>query len=387
MGANVISSVQKFFQPERPQAILVISSGDVPPNNYFSLNGFQLHGKKVPVFSVSEREYTSYYIPRRDFNFIEKLKISDRWKDFTQEEQKFLQQEYARIQQLDFSRCRDYCDQMTVIVKNTWPLLFETSLRPTMPELVYITQEELVTQCLIELLQEDNFISACLFNKEFQQHVLDNFRGIVVAWQEVENKGTHFFWRKYPNEPRSLRMYVHGNMLVPTDPRFSHLAVPLEREAIITLLRQREIYPSLFLIFSVLNFWAGVKPLAGFGSVVYLNLFKQAWLKSLKDSLYVNEMPLVENVMIDNIVCGLPIFFKRIEGKPRTLYGYDLIYDGGASKEYLQHIFAMEFKNLLSIAIPDMYNYYSLKYIPPSRRLKPTIALDDLAEHVFDWVP
>src|SRR3989338_9816948 len=90
ISPNVISSIYKFFKPEKPSAIVVISSGDVPPNNFFSIHGLQLHGKRVPIFSVSEREYTSYYLPKRDFDFVEKLKVAKRWGEFSQSEQEFL---------------------------------------------------------------------------------------------------------------------------------------------------------------------------------------------------------------------------------------------------------------------------------------------------------
>lgn len=386
ISSNVISSVNKFLQPKKSEAIVVISSGDVPPNNFFGHNGFTFHGRKVPIFSNSERESVSYYISKRDFNFIEKLKLADRWREFTSKEQEFLLVEHKKISGYDYSRCDNYNDQISVIIKNTWPALFAPEIRENLPELIYITQEELVTECLIELLAEDNILSRCLFNPAFRTEILNNFRGIVVTWKESEQKGTHFFWRKYPGRSQSLRLYLKDNSLVPTDERFKDLAVSLDRPTIIKLLKNREIYPSLFMIFGVLNFYAGVNPLSGYGSITYLHLMKEAWLKTLSKFNLTEEYKLLETVEAKSLVAGLALFFKRKDGKLKTLYANDIFYDGGISAQYLQTVFKMDFADFLSVSAVDMYDYLSQKYIPPEEKMHLNINSDDLAEIRFNWL-
>lgn len=388
VSSNVISSASKLLNNQKPPAIVVISSGDVPPNNYFGKNGFTFHNQKIPIFSNSERELTSYYIPKRDFDFIDRLKAADKWKDLTTEEQAFLSQECVKIKSYDYSKCQDYKDQISIIVKNYWPYIFEESLRKNLPELIYITQEEIVTQCLIELLEEDNdnIISRCLFDDIFRKEIINNFRGIVVTWNEAEEKGTHFFWRKYPNRSQSLRLYIQGNQLMPVDDRFSDLGVPLDKKIIIELLKKREIYPSLFTIFGVLNFYAGIKPLTGYGSIIYLNLMKQAWLKTLKKFNLSEEIKLMETVEAKGLIAGVPIFFKREGDKLKTLYAFDIIYEGGISAQYLQTIFNMDFADFMTVGSIDMYDYISQKYIPSEEKLKPSISSDDLASVKFNWL-
>ena len=383
IGDNFIGNTEKFAKNEKQDAIIVISSGDVPPNNYFSKNGFRFHDKNIPLFSVSEKESVSYYLPKRKFNFIERLKQIERWSEFSQEEQEFLEKEQKRFDSIDFSKCTDYCDQTTLIVKETWPLMFEEKLRQNLPELLYFSQEEITSKCLIEILKEKNFISECLFNEKFRQKVIENFRGIVVTWRENEDKGTHFFWRKYPGEPRALRMWVKGNQLVPSDERYKDLSVNLDKKSIIELLEKGEIYPSLFLIFSVLNFYSGIKPLVGYGSVIYLNFMKNAWLKTLEDTEFENEIPKIEQIDTNGMIACAPIFFKRIDGKIKTLYAEDIIYEGGISADYLEKSLNMKYGDLLSIAVADLYFYIAAKYIPKSEHLKPTINFNDLAEITF----
>ena len=388
VSSNVIGNVGKLLQPEKPEAILTISSGDVPPNNFFSQNGFQFNKKKVPLFSNKERELTSYYIPKREFNFVERLKISKRWSEFDQAEQKFLETEQAKFNSFDFSRCQDYSDQITVAVKNTWPHIFTEDLRANLPELIYLTQEEIASKCLIKLLKEDNFISQCLLDKSFRDQVIKNFRGIVVTWNEKKQKGTHFFWRKYPGEDRSLRMYIDGNQLVPTDKRFKDQAVSLDKDTLVDLLKKKEIYPSLFLIFAVINYYSGVKPLVGFGSLVYLDLMKQVWLKTLAESDYQSEVESLKLVDTDGLVAGAAIYFKRLEnGKLKTLFANDIYAEGGFGQEYLNKIFDMKFGDLVSfMVVANMYAYFSANYIPVKEHLKITIGFDEMAEEVFSWL-
>lgn len=383
---NVIANIGKFFQKEKAKAIIVISSGDVPPNNYFSKNGFQFHNKKVPIFSNSEKESSSCFLPKRDFDFITRLKDVKWWQQFSKDEQNFLEQEYQKIKELNFSGCENYNDQISVIIKNTWPRLFEEKIRKTLPELLYVTQEELTTNCLLKIIDQDNFITAALFDKDFREKIINHFRGIVVTWDEKDNKGTHFFWRKHPTENKSLRMYLVGDMLVPADPNFKHLEVKLEKEEIIDLLQRGEIYPSLFIIFGVLNFYFGIKPLVGQGSLVYLNLIREGWLKMLVNSSYAQEVQNINSYKIDNLVAGVALFFEREEERLKTLYAFDIIYNGGVTSEYLDKIFNTKFSDLLSISVPGIYDYISQKYIPEDEKVKPVITSDILAGEIINWL-
>lgn len=385
-SANIVSSVEKLSAHKKQPPIIVISSGDVPPNNFFSKNGFTFHKIRVPLFSTSEREYCTYYIPERELNFVDRLKQINRWAEFNAEDQKFLINEQKRIDGLDYSRCRNYADQLTITVKESWPLLFEPKMRATLPELIYITQEEVVTECLIELLKGDNIISRALFDPKFRSLILDNFRGIVTTWRETEQKGTHFFWHKYPGEPRSIRMYLEGEFLVPADSRFKDIKIHMDKDTIINLLQKREIYPGLFLIFSVLNFYLGVKPLTGYGSVVYMAFIKDAWIKTLGEAGLDDEAELVKGVDTNGFIAGLVLIFKRYQDKIQTLYAHDIMFEHGITEDYLQTIFNMKFKDVISVAVADMYDYYASKYVPPAEQIKQTINFDDLANITFDWI-
>jgi len=382
ISSNFAATCFEFLKP-KSAPIVVISSADVPPNNFFSLGGFQLGGKKVPIFSVGERELCSYYIPKRDFNFVARTRKAGRFSEFNEAEQKFLASEENRIRNLDFSNCQDYCDQISVLVKDSWPRLFKSEIRMNVPNLLYIPQEEVVRQMLIRMIGDKNIITSVLFDSELRETVINNFRGIVVAWRESEAKGTHFFWRKYPGQNRALRLFLEGGLLVPHDKRFKDLAVPLKPEVILDLLSKKEIYPSLFTIFAVLNFYCGIKPLVGYGSVMYLDLLKKVWLETLVGTKYSDEIKNLELVDTTGFMAGLPLFFERQNGKLKTLYGYDIVFRGGMSAEYLEKVMSLKFRDLVVVGVAEMYEYYANKYINADDRIRPDISSDDLAEFVF----
>lgn len=387
ISANIVSSVPKLLQQQKPNPIIVLSSGDIPPNNYFSQNGFIFHSKRVPLFSVKEREYSSYYIPKRAFDFVARLKQIGRWNEFNPDEQTFLTKHQANIDSINFANCVDYSDQVTLIVRKMWQELFDEKSRKNLPDLLYLTQEELVSECLMDILQDnENIVSQSLFNPDFRSKVLENFRGIVTTWREVENKGTHFFWRKYPGEPRSVRMYFQDGFLVPQDERFQHLKVSLDKDTILDLLAKKEIYPSLFTIFAVLNFYLGTRPLTGFGSAVYLELMKKAWIKTLADDSWKREVELINSIKINGLVAGLVLAFARRDDQIKALYAHDIIYNSGLTYEYLQEVFGMSFKDVLRVGVADMYDYFSSKYIPADEKINKTISFDDLSKVVFGWV-
>lgn len=383
-SSNILMALRSLFGEDNSnRPIIVISSGDIPPNNFFSKGGFSLGGKQVPIFSASERETCSYFLPKRNYNFLDRLRASRRLHLFTSGEINFLQSWQNEIMDYDFSQCSNYCDQITVIVNHQWKKLFRPELRKKVPELYYLTQEEVVREFLCQILNEDNFITATLFSEDFRNSVLKNFQGIVVAWNEKENKGTHFFWRKHPHLPRALRMYVSNNYLVPVDSRFAHLKVKLERNVILSLLHKQEIFPSLFLIFSCLNFYAGIKPLTGFGSRIYLEYFKTAWVNTLANSDYTNELTQIQELDLSGMVAGLPLVFSEINGKYQVDFAADTMFKGGLALDYLTQVSQMPLGKLMSIGAIDIYKYIASKYIPAHKQLSFDFNLNDVATQIL----
>jgi len=387
LGTNVIANASRLLGagPRRP--IVTFSCADVPPTNYYMKNGFQLRGQPVGYFSAHEKHDAMYYVESRRFDFVERLHATKSWRGFAPTDQDFLVWYQDLLNGLDYSRCARHKDQLAVVIRATWPLLFAPELRAGVPELFYLNLEELTRACLLDgMLDEDSFVSATLFDPGLRERVLDAFRGVVIAWNEAAQKGTHFFWRKYPGRPQLLRMYVEGGALVPADPRFRELAVPLERAAIRDHLERDEIVPSAALIVSVLHMYGGIKPLVGPGSIVYFTKFKQGWLRVLGESGFADEAAMIDTIDLSGLIAGTPIFFRREADGVKTLYAADVIAQGGVGAEYLRTVLATRFKDILSVGVGGVYDYFKQYYIPKEELIADPIGFDEAASVVHRWL-
>jgi hypothetical protein len=138
------------------------------------------------------------------------------------------------------------------------------------------------------------------------------------------------------------------------------------------------------MIYSILHFHAGVKPLAGYASMICITLLKEKWVQNLEAAGHTAEAGLVRGMVTDKgFVGGLPFFFKRVDGAVKTLYAADLFFDGGVGAEYFKKVLEMPYRDFLSIGLTDLYDYYTQEYIPEDVHIQPTITFDDMAELVF----
>ncbi|MEU8927444.1 hypothetical protein AB0D10_42135 [Kitasatospora sp. NPDC048545] len=400
LGTNIIANAHRLTGPDkqgrRPDGgrrpIVTLSCSNVAPSNHYMLGGFRYHGESVPYFKAKENRDAMYYVGARPFDFVERLRVVKRWGRFTPDGQDFLTGYQERLNGLDYAHTRRHRDQLAVALRGTWPLLFEERLRVDLPDLVYATMEDVTREYLLDLLGShggpgENFVTAALFDPAFRREVFDAFRGVVVAWDEAAGKGTHFFWRKYPGRPELLRLYSDGTDLVPADPRFADLRVPLEPAAVLDHLEREEIVPSVALCVSVL-LHAGVRPLVGPGSLVYTTRLRDGWAGLLGRHGQAAEGDLVAGVDTGGLIAGTPMFFApaRDGGGVRTLHAADVFSRGGVSQEYLTTVFGTPLRDLLRVGSGGVYELFAGSYIPPQHRLAERVGFDAAASVVHDWL-
>ena len=187
----------------------------------------------------------SCFIGLHDFNFIKRLKDTNKWKEFGKEEQQFLLAIQEEITNLDYSHAKDYDDQISLIDQFLWKKLFQEDIRDNVPDLYYLAQENIMRELLPSILIEDNIVSQALFNSNFRQIILDNFEGIIGCWDKKNDKGTHFFWYKDENN-EAKRLFLEGKFLISQD---KSKKIRLDRKEILSLIEKKEIIPNLFVIF------------------------------------------------------------------------------------------------------------------------------------------
>ncbi|MEU2556522.1 hypothetical protein ABZ589_33415 [Streptomyces sp. NPDC013313] len=385
LGTNVIANADRLAGagPRRP--IVTLSCSNVAPGNHYMRGGFRYRGETIGYFGAKEHRDAMYCAPARPFDFVERLRALRRWDRFGPDDQDFLAGYQATLNGLDFTHTSRHRDQIAVALRATWPLLFSPALRPRLPDLLYATMEDVTRECLPDLLAEDNPLSAALLDASFRGRVLDAFRGITVAWDEAAGKGTHFFWRRRPGGRQLLRMFAEGADLVPADPRFRGLKVPLERQALCDHLEREEIVPSVALCVSVL-LHAGVKPLVGPGSLVYTTRLRDGWAALLRRSGHPFEAGLVAGVDTAGMIAGTPLFFARAGAGVRTLYAADVFRRGGMSEQYVKSVLDVPVKDLLSVGSGGVYDLFRHKYIPADRQLTERVGFDEAAAVVHTWL-
>ncbi len=381
LGTNVIADVSRLLGDPGNRPIVTFSCSNIAPGNYYLRNGFRFRGHQVAYFSAREYRDVIYYAPHRTFDFVERLRKAGRWTGFGPGDQNFLGDYQRLLNGLDYTHCARHKDQLAVALRATWPMLFRTAV----PELLYLNAEDVTRHLLIELLGSENHIADAILEPGLRGDVLDTFRGIVVAWDEQAGKGTHFFWRRHPTRPRLLRMYVRGNELVPADPRFAHLAVPLERAALIDHLRSEDLIPAVSLHVS-LFLYAGVRPLVGPGSLVYFTDFKAGWAKVLSRHGLTAEADLVSAVDTGGLIAGAPIFFERRGPELKTLYATDVMGNGGVDADYLRSVLTAPLRDVLSVGATGVYDLFANSYIPADQHMAARLGFDEAATLVHQWI-
>ena len=137
----------------------------------------------------------------------------------------------------------------------------------------------------------------------------------------------------------------------------------------------------MIVIYGFITFWCGIKSLAGHGSCNYLTKMKEAWLDVLRD-YDEDEYKRIEKINTKSLIAGQILGYKRENEQIVEQYAFDIIFDGGFKKQYLETLFKMKFKDLLNPALIEIYN----SYVPVDKRIELTIKPMDLMGKEFNWI-
>ncbi|MCW2642598.1 MAG: hypothetical protein JWP76_4904 [Dactylosporangium sp.] len=381
LGTNVIANAARLLSGETGRPVVTFSCSNVAPGNYYIRNGFSFRNRRVAYFSNKEHRDVIYHAPSRTFDFVERLRKAGQLAAFAPDDQQFLTHYERTLNDLGPGARNRHKDQIAMALRATWPMLF----RQSVPELLYLDAEDVTRHLLIDLLGDDSYLTDALLNPKLRADVLDTFRGVVVAWEEASNKGTHFFWRKHPDKPQLLRLYVQGNRLAPADPRHAHLSVPLERAALLDHLHSEELIPAVSLHVS-LFLYSGVKPLVGPGSLVYFQQFKDGWEHLLRRHGLNEEAELMAAADTSGMIAGTPLFFERSGGGLHTLYATDVLGNGGVDADYLKAVLSAPLCDLLTVGASGVYDLFVNSYIPPDERIAERFDFDEAATAVHHWI-
>jgi hypothetical protein len=375
LAVHLVSNFYKLLHRDTEGDILTFATGNVPLREPFRRGGFMLNGKKINLFPKGDKNKVVYGLPTYDLDFVKRLKFeSHQWHTFTPEEQATLDKIQSVIHAIDFSTCTSLGDQWTKINYHIWPFLFEEKLRGNAARLVAIEYDDIVIDYMVQVLQSEpeSFVHQMLFDDAFRDKVLRKFQGAVGAWSEEGGTGTHFFWG-LDEKNEHVRLELRDNYLVGDGGNFK---VEFTPEGVSQKLLEKKLLPGMLLKFSLIMFYMGMKPLAGY-SLEYLTRMKQNIVEVLEED-FPEEAKLAREVPLDNMNLISICQGRDAQGVLKELHAFDIFYRGGFKEEYFTKLDACAFKEFMIPPLLFAYTYGIGKYGTASEKKEFAITEADL---------
>ena len=359
LSSHIITSASNIFDSKFD--ILSLNTALYPLNNPFYKRGLGYKEEVIPFISKSKSHQLVYCAPPLEFQEFPK-EIQDILTKADEVKSTYAWQQASRM---------NYC---------LWPKLFEESLRPRLPRLITLNQDEIVKDLVIKLIKEKgNFVYDTIFKPDFRESVKKVFEGSTGAWDSA-GKGSFLFWA-IDEKNQALALKQEGDELVSARAEKAY-RLPLQEKEIIQALEAREIYPGMVVLFGALLFYAGIVPLAGYGSINYLNVMKERWLKVLENT-YPEEWVSINKMPINKLVGGPVLtYYKDAQSEIHQAYMLDILMSGGLKRDYLEKVFAMTFGDLLQAPLIDIYD----SYIPKEYKQDITLKPHDIISEQFGWL-
>jgi len=359
LSIPLVANFYKLFAEKEKSDIVSFASGNVSLNEYFRRRGILFHGRKINLYPKADKNKVIYGLHTYDFDIVKILKRNHQWHTYTPEEQKFLEEITHTIKQIDFSTCKYLGDQLTKINFYLWPLLFEEKIRQDVPNLISVEYDGIVIDYLIYVLEneKESFIYQMLFDDVFRRKVLDEFEGVVGAWDEKKDVGTHFFWALDENNER-IHLRLRKGYLIAKN---SDCRIPFTEDALVSALLSKKLLPGMFLKFALTLFYMGMKPFTGQASFEYLTTMRKRIINILQDD-FPHDAELAAELLLDGMVFVSICKGKNEEGNFGDLHAFDIFYAGGFTKEYFEKVSTIPFKYFLIPGLLMLYGYAVSKY-------------------------
>jgi hypothetical protein len=342
---------------------IVLATSRIPLNNISYPRGFYFGGRRfslfpvrimrVPVCLVDER------LPFSPGKRLREIIGADAARELEPEKAKFL--EYLLFDRLgmDSPDDRPFPESLCRMNARLWENFFLASERDKRPGIIYLMQETLVLDLLMEDIPDpSSLVHMILFEPRVREIYLEEFDGISGCWDQAS--GTHFFWGV--NAKRGLyplRVDSGGRFLVPA--AGSHEAsIPLAPQAVLSALAEKRLIPSLFIDMLLIAFVEGFSVLGGFNQVTYL-----AWMRVAHERcmLRLGDWPMAARFArtpTDGLICG-PLPFPQWDSGLDLMWSHNSTdgkfngsMDGGLGSEDLQAMMKTPMRKLIQNGVDAM---------------------------------
>ena len=381
VSGHLVTMLSTLSERETEGDLLFLDASKIPINEVGHRRGIDFQDKHINLFSKSDKHKLVYNFPKQTLSIIERIRDGKLIAQFSKEELSFLNEIDNILTSIDFSTCENFSEQIVKINFALWPLMFPENIRAQIRIPVTIAHDLILTEYLhqeffTKQTQEDNFVLRSLFDKELRGRVLERFRGIYGCWDEEQNIGTHFFW--YIQDGEQYSMWLNGEYLVSYDENGVELIrFPFTPEALAAGLKNKLLIASIYLKFSLISCWMGVKMMGGPNQIQFSTEIKNAWL----DLLEGEEKTLLQTTETKGLSFINGIFNRTSEGVLVKSYFLDVCYRSAIDASYIENLKKV---TIQEAQLPTMDINY-MHSIPPFERQPFDFSESDLCKG-FDWV-
>lgn len=262
-------------------------------------------------------------------------------------------------------------EQITKINYRLWPHLFHgtngtSEASDFKVDLVYLEIETIVTELLLKrhLSDSSSLIYRLLFEEKFQKAGAEYFNNLAGSFSTDGNWGTHFFWAVDEKLYR-VGLQFDGKNIFSVE---QNISIPFTPEGITQALREKKIFPNMFLCYLMIAFYYGMKCTGGFSQVNDLTMLKIHWQKMLRELGENEEADAIEPVQTKDLNAGgVVLAYNETEsGKLYASTGIDMILDPRDTR--FEHF--IEFSKratLFELMVVMFPTTYSVLYSAPER--------------------
>lgn len=244
------------------------------------------------------------------------------------------------------------------------------------PEFLYIQMEDVVSGLVQkDLKKETSLLSHLFFNPELRSEVLRSLDGETGCWtiallkelrrswtetgkrgqtDSLQHHGSCFFWgvgKKHRRLPLLLAETGEGAVLLGRDADEGEISIPFEAETLAKLLKERKLYPSVFLIMFSLKFVRGFALGGGCFQIEYTKRMKNGLVRALeKFEDYRREAEIIRRASDDVYMEG-PMF-GMVEDETGGLVqagAVEMLARGGISENELHNVLGISFHDAAMI--------------------------------------
>ena len=354
IGAHIISSFDTILNRKDKGDYFVLNCGKVPFADSLQKRGIKINGKHLNLYPKKDRNKLVSKYSLYTYDLMDWVKKSKQ--KFTEEELKFISRLQEIIDNTDFSTCTRLSDQIVKINYHLWIEMFGEDCRDEARRCLTIEHDEILVKHLIKFLVEekDNIIWKALFDESFREVVFKEFKGVYGAWdyRGKEGTGTHFFWCFCEDDGKEYKMELKGEYLVSPEEKVRD--VKFCPEDVSKALEEGILVPSIFLKFSLVSIYMGIKIMGGPGQTEYTGKIQQAWFRVL-EKLDKDEFELAKNTSVLNFNVADIAFRKNEDGKIFKEWGMDMVMNHRFTRKYIEDIGKIPFKYFLYPMIPISY--------------------------------